>query len=129
MLHQKFGSRDPQYHQEENNDRYFEDHGDAQHYVDEQIEVTVDRECRCDARKLADAQQERESIAKGQEVGEESTENEQAARGQHEGDGPFALSFIEAGGDEGPYLIEDPRRPEEQRRDKRSPHPDDFELL
>ncbi len=86
----------------------FEHQGDAERYVDEQIEILGDGDYRLDIVAHPDAEQELETIAEGQEVSEAASGDEEARGQKNEGEGQASLFFVEARGNERPELIYNP---------------------
>src|ERR1035441_4917176 len=78
---------------------------------------------------LTDTEEESEPKAEHDEIGENAAEDKQAAGAEHEGRRPAAFAAVEAGGDEGPDLIENPGSGEEDGAQNGKLEPDDVEGL
>ncbi|MDZ7637359.1 MAG: hypothetical protein U5J83_03770 [Bryobacterales bacterium] len=123
------GINDAQQREEEDQYGQFEDDGDGEHDIHKEVEVLGDRDHRRDVDVAPDSQQEGEAETEGDEVGKKSAGNEKAGGADHKGSRPFALFLVEAGCDEAPNLVKDPRRREEQGGNQRKLDVDHIEGL
>ena len=115
--------------QQEDQHRQFEDYRDAQHHIDERLEIDIQRHLRDDELAFRDTQQERQAVGKNHEVGEHTAEHEESRRTDDQWRRPAAFVAVESRSDEGPELVEHPGRADKDRPHDGQLDPDNLETI
>src|SRR5579871_2326008 len=111
VIQKKHRTDNSQQGQEEDQDGKFEDEAHAHHYVEKQLKVVTHGDHGLHAVSLPDTQQERETVAEDDEIREKTPRDEEARGNQDERRRPTSFAAVQAGGDEGPDLVKNNRRP------------------